>query len=422
MNPRSLFGYAAAALALVTLVLSAYEGVRRFTKPSVLELLFAISSFATALVCIALVDWAFNLGRRAGRPDEEEPDEDLVAASRLYTAGTEGEAPVRSALLSLERLANEELGAEKTLDEAIKVVADFASASGMALWMLDEAGQPKLRARFADGQVATDPDPSAESVDPRLLQEVIEHRKLLQSAQGNRGDFLVPLLGPRGCIGVLRVAAPVAGSDEERASAAQRLSADLGLLARPFARAVRAPDLYDQAVIEPLTGLYTKRHFINRLTEATGASRRYGEPLSLILMDIDSFKLINGSYGPATGDRVLKTLAALVQENIREVDSSYRYGPDEFAMILPDTDADRAAVLAERLRRAVRGSRTLAADGGAILSSVSIGVAEFDEDMRGIGTLLARAEEALYAAKAAGHDRVERWREGTSAAVSDEAD
>ena len=183
-----------------------------------------------------------------------------------------------------------------------------------------------------------------------------------------------------------------------------------------------APDLYDQAVIDGLTGVYTRRHFINRLTEATGMSRRYGEPLSVVLLDIDSFGMLNERYGHETADRSLQEVASLIQDNIRGADSAYRYGPDEFAVILPDTDVDRAASLAERLRGAIRAVRPLAEEGGKIIVSVSVGIAEFDEDMRGIGPLSAHAEGALYSAKSTGHDRVVAWSEQLDGAEPAELD
>ena len=425
MKPRTVLGLAATAVALATLVFAGYELATRFgAKERAIDLVLPALAVATALITIGIVDWVRNLDVRTSRLDDGDEGEDEVAGAPRFDAPARGaESELRAAVHSLERLANEELGAEKTIEEALRVVAGLADASAVTFWVLDDQGEPRIHARLAEDQLALNPDPAVEPTDPDALRLTVEHRKIFEVLDGERASFLVPLVSTQRCTGILKIVVPLAGSEEERSRAAQKLSRDLAQVARPFAHAVRAPDLYDQAVVEPLTGLYTKRHFINRLTEATGASRRYGEPLSLILMDIDNFGLINARCGQAAGDRLLQSIGALVQENIREVDSAYRYGSDEAAIILPDTDVDRSMVLAERLRRAVRGSRTLADHEASVIATVSLGVAEFDEDMRGIGSLIARAEEALYAAKTAGRDRIERWREAAGAATpSDEGE
>lgn len=427
MKPRMVLGLAATAVALATLVLAGRELAHRFsarTSDGAVDMLFPALSVATALITIAIVDWVRNLGVRSGSLRTEEGDEgdDEVADAPRFSAPAEGAgSSLRSAIQSLERLANDELGADKTIEEALRVVASFATASAVTLWMMDEQGQPRLHSRLAEGQVTLGPDPAVEPTDPEALRLAAEHRKVFEAIEGEGASLLVPLASAQGCMGVLKIVASIPGSEEERSRAVQALGQDMAQVARPFAHAVRAPDLYERAVTDPLTGLYTKRHFVNRLTEATGASRRYGEPLSLILLDLDNFGLINSRYGQATGDRLLEALGALARENTREVDGAYRYGSDEVAIILPDTDVDRAVVLAERLRRAVRGCRTVADAEGNVIASVSVGVAEFDEDMRGIGTLIARAEEALHAAKTGGRDRVERWRESAPAAPADES-
>ena len=420
MKPRTVLGLAATAVALATLILAGRELARRFSaRVDLMDLLFPALAVATALITIGIVDWVRNLDVRAsGLGAADEGDDEVAGAPRFSAPAEGGDTLLCSAMHGLERLANDELGAEKTIEEALKIVNGFANAASVSLWMLDEQVEPRLRARLAEGQLAFDPDPGVEPTDSDALRLTVEQCKIFEVMDGERASFLVPLVSAQRCMGILKVVSVVAGTDKERSAAAQKLSQDLAQLGRPFAHAVRAPDLYDQAVVDPLTGLYTKRHFINRLTEAIGASRRYGDPLSLILMDVDNFGLINTGYGRATGDRLLQAVGSLVHENTREVDSAYRYGSDEVAIILPDTDVDRALVLAERLRRAVRGNRTLADNETSIIATVSLAVAEFDEDMRGIGSLIARAEEALYAAKAAGRDRVERWRESTGTRAS----
>ena len=424
MKLRNVLLILAAILAGATLLLAGYEVAIRFGKRAdALQLAFAVCAVATAITCLAVLDWARNLGTEAerqasgrrgpGGADEEDARD---------TAGvSEAEARLLSAVHALDALANEERGVDKTIDEALHLVVRFAGAVTADLWMARDGGELEHCAAVRDGEVPLDREP-AEPCDDQAIAQVREHLKPFESLEGDRGRFLCPLVLNRRCVGVLRVVVPMGGGDDERSNALQRLSASLARLAGAFSRAVCAPGLYEQAVLDALTGLYTRRHFVNRLAEATGTSRRYGEPLSVVLLDVDNFAMLNDRYGAPTADRALQDVARLIQDNVREADSAYRYGADEFAILLPGTDVDRAAGLAERLRGAIRAVRPLADEGGNIIVSVSGGIAEFDEDMRGIGPLIAHVEEALYKAKSTGHDRIVVWSEAFAAPGGAELD
>jgi len=398
VKPHPALLYGAVLIAAVTLVLAGVELAGRFTRQAPLrELVAPAFGAATALICIAVLDWAGNVRRRR-RSRREEHEEPLRAAPEPRPIARSG---LVQAIHDLDVLANEELGEEKTIQGAVEVVAKFARASSLVFYLRDTDGGARLRADWRDGQATLyeNAAPEPEQLEPVL--QVIESRQPLLATEAGTSRLLVPVVGAGDCRGALAVTVDEPASE----GAAERLAYELGELARHFARAILAPAAYEKAILDPLTGLYTRRHFINRLTEATGLSRRYGEPLSLAIFDVDNFSVVNNTYGAATGDRVLQTVAALIRENIREVDSLFRYGADEFAVILPETDVARARQLADRVRRLIRAERTVAEDGGQVIASVCVGVAEFEEDMRGIGPLIAQAEEALYAAKTGGHDR-----------------
>jgi len=415
MKLRNVLLVLAAILAGATLLLAGYEVAIRFGKRAdPLQLAFAVCAVATAITCLAVLDWARNLGTEAegrasrGRGGGDEED------ARDTAGVSEAEARLLSAVHALDALANEERGVDKTIDEALRLVVRFAGAVTADLWMARDGDDLEHCAAVRGGEVTLDREP-AEPCDEQAIAQVREHLKPFESLEGDLGRFLYPLLLNRRCVGVLRVVVPIAGGEDERSNAFQRLSASLARLVGAFSRAACAPGLYEQAVLDALTGLYTRRHFVNRLAEATGTSRRYGDPLSVVLLDVDNFAMLNDRYGAATADRALRDIARLIQDNIREADSAYRYGADEFAILLPGTDVDRAAGLAERLRGAIRALRPLADGGGNIIVSVSGGIAEFDEDMRGIGPLIAHVEEALYKAKSTGHDRIVVWSEALAA-------
>ncbi|MBI2943445.1 MAG: sensor domain-containing diguanylate cyclase [Candidatus Wallbacteria bacterium] len=163
-----------------------------------------------------------------------------------------------------------------------------------------------------------------------------------------------------------------------------------------------------QAKIDEMTGLYNYRTFRALLGREFTRLERYGEPLSLLLLDIDYFKKVNDTYGHQTGDAVLRALASLLLDTKRGVDAVARYGGEEFVMILPDTDLDGAALLAERVRKQV-AAQPILPDRSV---TVSIGVASFTASDRGPeDELIHRADMALYRAKQSGRNRVELARQ-----------
>jgi diguanylate cyclase (GGDEF)-like protein len=164
-----------------------------------------------------------------------------------------------------------------------------------------------------------------------------------------------------------------------------------------------------QAVTDELTGLANVRAFLATLDIEIERGRRFNTPLGLIMLDIDDFKRVNDSYGHQQGDEVLAQVAAVVREQTRELDTAARYGGEELAVILPQTDASGAELLAERMRAAIASLQVPSVGGnGALSVTASFGVAAIPESALDRGGLIAAADTALYAAKRAGKNRVER--------------
>ncbi len=161
--------------------------------------------------------------------------------------------------------------------------------------------------------------------------------------------------------------------------------------------------LQEQAMTDPLTGLYNRRHVFARLESELRRYKRYGDRLSVILIDADHFKAVNDTHGHAAGDRTLKRIADICRSEVRETDVVGRFGGEEFIVLLPQTDAASAAVVAERIRKAMHDD---AAHTDAVHVTLSLGVAEVGPQASTFDTLLKLADEALYAAKRAGRDRV----------------
>lgn len=160
------------------------------------------------------------------------------------------------------------------------------------------------------------------------------------------------------------------------------------------------------AVTDGLTGLNNYRFFRRQLQLEVSRSKRFKFPFSLLMMDIDHFKLYNDSFGHLNGDKVLKRFARLLYENVRQVDFPARYGGEEFVLILPGTEKISAKVVAEKIRRLVEQSRFPFAEklpSGRV--TISVGVASFPQDTQDEEELIRLSDEALYKAKSEGRNR-----------------
>ncbi len=169
--------------------------------------------------------------------------------------------------------------------------------------------------------------------------------------------------------------------------------------------AILYSEIQNLATTDPLTGHLNRRTFFELGQREIERARRFGRPLSAIMLDVDWFKLINDTYGHLAGDQVLIGIVDRCCRVIRHVDILGRYGGDEFSILLPEADSRLAGDIAERIRSAVSGL-PLSTDVGPIPASISIGIAQTMSDTADLGALLKRADEALYQSKQAGKNRV----------------
>lgn len=160
------------------------------------------------------------------------------------------------------------------------------------------------------------------------------------------------------------------------------------------------------SITDGLTGLYLLRYFKQRMKEEFYRAERTHGQLSLMILDIDHFKRFNDTHGHPAGDIILATVAERVLANARKVDLTARYGGDEFLILLPDTSAEEALLLADRLHQAVSEEPLTLGDASAVHLTVSIGVATYPTHASTIDELLQRADEALYWIKSHGRNRI----------------
>ena len=229
------------------------------------------------------------------------------------------------------------------------------------------------------------------------VPNVHQDQRYIASIDGIVSELSIPLIVDNEVIGVLDVQ-----TSEENAINKYDLNLLMNVasqIAITVAHVVYVAKVEHQAVTDGLTGLYNYRYFYNCIDQEYKRAVRYNRPLSLLMLDIDYFKNYNDTYGHVMGDLILKNIAKMIKNNVRDVDTVVRYGGEEFAVILPETFEKEAYDIAERIRAAVEKDKVQLEDGGnSVGVTVSIGVAGSGE-AESYHQLIHFADEALYAAK-----------------------
>jgi diguanylate cyclase (GGDEF)-like protein len=248
-----------------------------------------------------------------------------------------------------------------------------------------------------------------ESRRPLLVGDIRQIHGLQRRPRYRTSSCLaVPLLAKGEVLGVVTFADRADGEafDEGDLTTARALAAPAALALLNDRLADQGRQLAHAATVDPLTGLFNRRHFHTRIEEEIERARRYSLDLALLLIDIDDFKQINDTLGHLAGDYLLRQVAEVLKRSVRVFDVCTRYGGEEFAILMPGSSAANAMVVAERIRARVESASR---DDGPLPPylriTVSLGLAVLGTESAS-QELIARADRALYRAKAEGKNRV----------------
>ncbi len=309
------------------------------------------------------------------------------------------------------------------LDAAISAIP--ATETGLLHLVVPETGELQVRAAPSgeESRIRLFKPTAVESYSARAVRQrrpfLIED-VLLDSSIGVNADFpempqissliVAPLLTEERVYGALAL-----GSSHKAAFTPR----DLQLLvsfAATATTALRNAQLHaavqQQAITDPLTGLYNRRGFTDLAEHELVRAQRFNRPLSMILIDIDHFKEINDSYGHLMGDKILTAVSSNCKAELRQVDIVARYGGDEFIVLLPETSLQEAMPAAERLRARIESLRS-PFNGDTISTTICIGVTELQPGDT-LKSLIERTDQALYRAKQSGRNQVGVAQEWTS--------
>jgi diguanylate cyclase (GGDEF)-like protein len=374
-----------------------------------LGFVFLGATAATALEVLGLALWARRAreGAAAWRREAESLGE-LLRGREGDLTRLRGDVEVLTAIREIGVIVNADDEFEDVLSKVLEIVGEALKADDLVLFLADAASHAlepvahRSGKKFAYRKGLKNLPVSRDNVD-----EALAHGRLVESQEWNAYSFALPLVVDQEVVGVLKAFLPdpaAALKDSPRVREAREF---LRGVERHLALAIKAPSLYHRAVQDGLTGLYTRRHFDTQLEGYFSLARRRKTPLAVIMSDIDHFKRINDSHGHPSGDRVLKGVARVVAREIRKYDSAYRYGGEEMAVLLPETELAAAAQIAERVRQRVEKSTFRGDRGQAVPVTLSLGVSEHRPWMEGAMDLVGAADRALYRAKESGRNRVE---------------
>ena len=277
------------------------------------------------------------------------------------------------------------------------------------VWLHDE-GQQRLRPVWSSVEGPAAARRAVALADSELARAITGAQTLTLRGDGAAGQGLaVPLTMGLSVLGVVELRTPAAAGP----MVADALEA-IETLASHAATAIAASRLHQEVELrsetDGLTRVFNRRKLENDLRAEVVRCVRYARPLALIMVDVDHFKSINDEFGHQQGDEVLKLVAAIVGRGSRETDSAYRYGGEEFTVLLRETEAAAAAEIADRLR--LRITAETASLGLPRPITASLGVAALGASVQSADALVEAADKALYAAKEGGRNRVVRAGEG----------
>ncbi|HSM07996.1 MAG TPA: sensor domain-containing diguanylate cyclase [Gemmatimonadota bacterium] len=320
------------------------------------------------------------------------------------------------ALHRVSRLASEAGSLGVTLNQMLEIAQEIVPEAHCAILLLDDetgllrlaAGQGyQAAARYLEipvGRGVT--GRCAETRQTQLVRDLLEPdaQHYIPGIPGARSELALPMVVEGKTVGVLNAESVEPDAFDE--ASIQTLK----LIAHQAAAVIRGGQLLDEtrrlAITDGLTGLHNRRHFMRQLDEAVRRAGRYQETMALIMLDLDLFKDVNDRFGHQVGDRVLELLATALRDSVRESDQAARLGGEEFALLLLRCDRDLAIAIADRVRERIRHLALEGIPESDIDLSASVGIAFFPEDGQDPKTLMRAADDALYAAKRSGRDRV----------------
>jgi diguanylate cyclase (GGDEF)-like protein len=312
-----------------------------------------------------------------------------------------------STLKEVSRVVNDDTQLENILEKVFSLLEQVSHCEEIVIWLLQEQ-KPGLipRARRRNRTSFFQEDLHREDVDSTLVNECFEQQKVFRYSEGALVHLCFPLVADHEALGVLNTTLWTTGTESQRFKQILEFEEDFEGLLKHLSLAIKKPTLYDRAVLDGLTGLFSRRHIKTQLASIFHQAKRNPVPFSLLLIDIDHFKKVNDNHGHLTGDMVLQQVAQVIKNNLRKSDSAYRYGGEELLVLVPETRLEAAILFGERVRKAIEDKNFDTEHTYTLKVTTSIGIAEFHSELTDYLQIISRADQGLYLAKHSGRNRL----------------
>jgi diguanylate cyclase (GGDEF)-like protein len=386
-------------------------------KLDAIEFLLAASTAGLAFLCVILLLQLRRLYRAlvaGGQPVEIPKGRRTTLVDELNARNAENlrklktlanQVEILSAMREISLLASQDVNFESLVEHALTLVEQVIGTREIALFLRSQEDEKRvgIRAWRVEGKTRFGPQIDTSAVDSTHVTEVARYGNIKREEDASTLDLTVPVMVDREILGAVKVKI-----DKEQAApdSLERAETSLRNIVNHISLAIKTPTLYDRAVLDGLTGLYTKRHLNTELPKLFATCRRLSKTLAVIMFDIDHFKNVNDTHGHLSGDIILREVASIIKRQIREYDTAYRYGGEEMCVLLPEIDAHSAVAVAERIRKAIEVHPMRGDQNQKVPTTVSGGVSVYRKYMERPDQLIAEADSALYEAKQSGRNQI----------------
>lgn len=291
----------------------------------------------------------------------------------------------------------------RAVEITLRKLAPLIGAERLTFYLAQDEGiATSLEPFLTYIQSRSSPNATSMASVSAFAQSAVSQVKLMSALDEGRALLAAPLVYEDKVLGVIEAERSNAFSPADE----MLVTALAPPIAAAIFRAIRLAEAERLSQTDDLTKLHNARFLRQHLISEIKRARRYGSPVSALFLDLDDFKCVNDEHGHLVGSHVLMEMAAVILSSVRDTDIVARYGGDEFVIILPETDAKHAAHVAERVRARIANHRFTGGRGLRLQLTASFGVAAFPEHAQSPQQLLARADAAMYEAKAARKDCV----------------
>ena len=329
------------------------------------------------------------------------PIDDLLVfhqLARSLTSSFDLDAILRTILIHMERFIEAEMWALLMLDEKTQELY-YAVAGGS-----EEAALSDLRVKVGEGVAGW----VVEHGDTLIVPEAENDPRVRNASNGKaskvRSVIALPLRGRKGVQGVIEILNPRAAQLSDYTIAFLHILADHAAIAIENARDVSR--IQQLTITDDTTGLYNVRHLYDVLSYELERGARHGHPASLAFLDLDRFKLVNDVHGHLIGSELLAHVGTRLKELSRKQDMCFRYGGDEFVVLMPQTSANEANEQATKLHRALTNTRFRLKNGLILTVSASVGLAAYPLDGATVHSIIGAADARMYTVKTSGRGSV----------------